>query len=534
MMEHENEESLPLPTPSSSNDPDQSFIHPLSSPPSIPSPQNDVVFSQNPSFSSSSSIFNSILEPPSYAEAIFKSFDDSSEINEDNGHVITTSPSSSSIYLSSSAFVDYLKVSVADPVQEQEMSNSMIPGSNSYYSYLITTLTDLEEYGGDEFSVRRRFRDVVALSDRLGEVYRGFFVPVRPDRGVVESRVMQKGEFLEQRRVALEKYLRKLANHPVIRRSEELRVFLTVEGRMPLFWEGGLDGEVVSTREVSRERSEGVGDGNEVVQVSKGGGMDFFRMFKELKQSVSYDWGGMKPPLVEEDKEFLEKKAKLQDFEQQITNVSLQAESLVKAQQDIGETMGQLGLAFVKLTKFESERADYECQRKLAADMKNVATASVKASRLYRELNTQTVKHLDQLHEYLGVMLAVNSAFSERTSALLSVQTLLSDVSSLNSKIEKLEAASSKIFGGDSSRIRKIEELRDTVRATEDAKDNAVKEYERIKENNKNELQRLDKEKQHDFLNMLRGFIVNQAGYAEKMANVWEEVAQETSTYVKT
>ncbi|KAG9156194.1 hypothetical protein Leryth_015588 [Lithospermum erythrorhizon] len=418
MMEHENEDSLPLPTPSSSNDPDQSFIHPLSSPPSIPSPQNDVVFSQNPSFSSSSSIFNSILEPPSYAEAIFKSFDDSSEINDDNGHVITTSPSSSSIYLSSSAFVDYLKVSVADPVQEQEMSNSMIPGSNSYYSYLITTLTDLEEYGGDEFSVRRR-----------------------PDRGVVESRVMQKGEFLEQRRVALEKYLRKLANHPVIRRSEELRVFLTVEGRMPLFWEGGLDGEVVSTRE-----------------------------------SVSYDW---KPPLVEEDKESLEKKVKLQDFEQQITNVSLQAESQVKSQQDIGETMGQ----------------------KLAADMKNVATASVKASRLYRELNTQTVKHLDQLHEYLGVMLAVNSAFSERTSALLSVQTLLSDKDR---------------------------------RATEDAKDNAVKEYERIKENNKNELQRLDKEKQHDFLNMLRGFIVNQAGYAEKMANVWEEVAQETSTYVKT
>ncbi|GAA0164002.1 hypothetical protein LIER_19738 [Lithospermum erythrorhizon] len=69
---------------------------------------------------------------------------------------------------------------------------------------------DEEEYGGDEFSVRRSFRDVVALPDRLGEVYRV---------GVVESRVMQKGEFLEQRRVALEKYLRKLENHPSIRRS---------------------------------------------------------------------------------------------------------------------------------------------------------------------------------------------------------------------------------------------------------------------------------------------------------------------------
>ena len=85
------------------------------------------------------------------------------------------------------------------------------------------------------------------------------------------------------------------------------------------------------------------------------------------------------------------------------------------------------------------------------------------------------------LHEYLGVMLAVNNAFSDRSSALLTVQTLLSDLSSLNSQIEKLGAASSKIFGWDRSRIRKIEELKDTVRVTEDAKSCAIREYERIK-----------------------------------------------------
>lgn len=87
----------------------------------------------------------------------------------------------------------------------------------------------------------------------------------------------------------------------------------------------------------------------------------------------------------------------------------------------------------------------------------------------------------DKLHEYLGVMLAVNNAFSDRSSALLTVQTLLSELSSLKSRIEKLDAASSKIFGGDRSRIRKIEELRETHRVTEDAKSSAVREYERIK-----------------------------------------------------
>ena len=56
--------------------------------------------------------------------------------------------------------------------------------------------------------------------------------------------------------------------------------------------------------------------------------------------------------------------------------------------------MGELGLAFIKLTKFENEEAIFNTQRVRAADMKNVATAAVKASRLYRGLNAQTVQHV--------------------------------------------------------------------------------------------------------------------------------------------
>lgn len=63
-------------------------------------------------------------------------------------------------------------------------------------------------------------------------------------------------------------------------------------------------------------------------------------------------------------------------------------------QQDISETMGELGFAFVKLTKFEFEEALYECQRTRATDMKTLAMATAKASRFYRNLNLQTVKHL--------------------------------------------------------------------------------------------------------------------------------------------
>lgn len=76
----------------------------------------------------------------------------------------------------------------------------------------------------------------------------------------------------------------------------------------------------------------------------------------------------------------------------------------MKAQQDMAETFGELGLTLIKLTKFENEEAVFNCQRVCANDTKNIATAAVKASRLYRELNAQTVKHLVIFLIFLKIM----------------------------------------------------------------------------------------------------------------------------------
>ncbi|OIW04393.1 hypothetical protein TanjilG_32585 [Lupinus angustifolius] len=492
---------------------------PLLSPPSPQSP--------NPNSNNDNNI-SSYIDPPSYNDAVFT-------LNGALDFDSPTAPSESSQSLSrfTSSSSDYIKITVSNPIKEQETANSLVPGSNTYVTYLITTRTNVSEFGGSEFGVRRRFRDVVTLSDRLAESYRGFFIPPRPDKSIVESQVMQKQEFVEQRRLALEKYLRRLATHPVINKSDEFRVFLQVQGKLPLPATTDVASRVLDG--AAKLPKQLLGDSviapHEVVQPAKGG-RDLMRLFKELKQSMVNDWGGLKPAVVEEDKEFLQKKESIEEIEQNINNASQQAESLVKAQQDMGETMGELGLAFIKLTKFENEQAVLNSQRVRAADMKGVATAAVRASRLFRELNAQTVKHLDTLHEYLGLMLAVHGAFTDRSSALLTVQTLLSELSSLQSRAEKLEAASSKIFGGDKSRIRKLEDLKETIKVTEDAKNVAIREYERIKENNRSELERLDRERHDDFLNMLKGFVVNQVGYAEKIANVWTNVVEETRGYV--
>ncbi|CAI9778667.1 unnamed protein product [Fraxinus pennsylvanica] len=447
-------------------------------------------------------------ESPSYADVFISPLEDSPIVSSDGDGgsddvhgKLRVSPRSQ---LEGS---EYLRITVSDPKKEVESSNSIVPGGNSYVTYLITANTNIQEYGGSDFRVRRRFRDVITLADRLSEGYRGYFVPIRPDKSVMESQVMQKQEFVEQRRVALEKYLRRLAMHPVIKKSNELKEFLTVEGRMPLSARTDvaskvLDGVVGLPKQLLGESRSGVGS-QDAVEPAKGR-MDLLRLFKELKQSVVHDWSRSRPPVEEEDKEFLGKKEKLHYLEQQLTNASKQAESLVKAQEDMGDTMGELGLAFIKLTKFENEHAILNTQRMRAADMKNVATAAVKASRLYRALTAQTVTHLDTLHDYMGQILSVHSAFSDRSSALLTIQSLTSELSSLHSRAAKHEATSSKNFGGDNSRIHKLEELKESIRVTEDAKSRAIRDYDQIK-----------------------------VAYTERIGNEWAKVMEETSRYAK-
>lgn len=52
--------------------------------------------------------------------------------------------------------------------------------------------------------------------------FRGYFVPPRPEKNAVEGQRMSD-VFVEERRAGLQKYLQKLAAHPVIGRSEVSR-----------------------------------------------------------------------------------------------------------------------------------------------------------------------------------------------------------------------------------------------------------------------------------------------------------------------
>ena len=277
------------------------------------------------------------VEPPSYADVVYTPYGGggggSGEANafgngssREYGNPLSLPSTLSGSMFASSTFPDYLVITVSQPQKVLDNAgSSIVPGGNSYFTYLIVTQTNIPRFEGNDFSVRRRFRDVVTLADRLAESYRGYFIPARPDKGVVEGHLMQKEDFIEQRRAALEKYLYRLANHPVIRFSDELRLFLQSQSKLPLIPTTDiasrmLDGAASLPKQLFGEGSM-ILSPHEVAQPAKGG-RDLVRLFKELKQSVTIEWGGVRPAIIEEDRAFLERKEKLLDLHQYLSVAS--------------------------------------------------------------------------------------------------------------------------------------------------------------------------------------------------------------------
>uniref|UniRef100_A0A0A9DKC4 Sorting nexin/Vps5-like C-terminal domain-containing protein n=1 Tax=Arundo donax TaxID=35708 RepID=A0A0A9DKC4_ARUDO len=256
-------------------------------------------------------------------------------------------------------------------------------------------------------------------------------------------------------------------------------------------------------------------------------------MFKGLKQTVVNGLVATKPPPVEQetDTEFLAHKAKLEDLQQQLTTTSQQAEALVKAQDDLRETTDHLGMTMIKLAKFEREHTTCSSQRSRADDIRSFANSILKFSRLQRKLNSEIVKHLGSIHEYLEMMISVNHAFTDRSNALHHVQSLSADLFSLHTRAGRLESVSSRDMGHEWANYQKVEGLKETIRSMEAVKIDALKEYENIKEKNMIEIKRFDKERRRDFVEMLKGVAINQISYSDHFADMWAKVAEDTEVY---
>ncbi|GAB7354356.1 hypothetical protein MBLNU459_g4864t2 [Dothideomycetes sp. NU459] len=115
-----------------------------------------------------------------------------------------------------------LDCTVSRPQKENEGTQ------NQFISYLVTSDTDFKSFQSSHSTVRRRFTDFVFLQKTLAREYPQCAVPPLPDKHKMEYvRGDRFGpDFTQRRAYSLQRFLKRLTLHPVLRRATLLTLFL--------------------------------------------------------------------------------------------------------------------------------------------------------------------------------------------------------------------------------------------------------------------------------------------------------------------
>lgn len=127
-------------------------------------------------------------------------------------------------------------------------------GISSYVAYRVLTKTNMPIFSKHEFAVLRRFSDFLGLHEKLTEKYlrSGRIIPPAPEKSIVGTTKLKmtstpstesangssasgsvQSQFVERRRAALERFLNRVAQHPVLCIDPDFREFLESDTELP-------------------------------------------------------------------------------------------------------------------------------------------------------------------------------------------------------------------------------------------------------------------------------------------------------------
>ncbi|XP_065070203.1 sorting nexin-7-like [Rhopilema esculentum] len=99
-----------------------------------------------------------------------------------------------------------------------------------YVSYNVTTKTTRGEFDQPEFNVQRRYTDFLWLRNKLEETCPTHIIPPLPEKFTFSKHFDRfDQDFLKTRQKALDKFLNRVADHPVMSFNENLNKFLTAK-----------------------------------------------------------------------------------------------------------------------------------------------------------------------------------------------------------------------------------------------------------------------------------------------------------------
>ncbi|XP_078070197.1 sorting nexin-30 isoform X2 [Mustelus asterias] len=142
--------------------------------------------------------------------------------------VETSSPASSSSLLNRLQLDDEPNGETRDLFVTVDDPKKHVSAMETFITYRVSTKTTRNEFDLPEYTVRRRYQDFDWLRSKLEESQPTHLIPPLPEKFVVKGVVDRFSEdFVETRRKALDKFLKRIADHPVLSFNDNFNVFLT-------------------------------------------------------------------------------------------------------------------------------------------------------------------------------------------------------------------------------------------------------------------------------------------------------------------
>ncbi|XP_041741183.1 sorting nexin-30-like isoform X1 [Coregonus clupeaformis] len=144
--------------------------------------------------------------------------------------VETSSPASSSSLLNRLQLDDDLDGETRDLFVTVDDPKKHVSTMETYITYKVATKTTRVEFDLPEYSVRRRYQDFDWLRTKLEDTQPTHLIPPLPEKFVMKGVVDRfSEEFVETRRKALDKFLKRVADHPVLSFNQHLNAFLSAK-----------------------------------------------------------------------------------------------------------------------------------------------------------------------------------------------------------------------------------------------------------------------------------------------------------------
>mmetsp|Transcript_37182 Transcript_37182/g.68862 ORF Transcript_37182/g.68862 Transcript_37182/m.68862 type:complete len:556 (-) Transcript_37182:74-1741(-) len=286
----------------------------------------------------------------------------------------------------------------------------------------------LQNNPGQYSSVLRRYSDFLWLYERLHKEKAGAIVPPLPDKQAV-SRFSP--EFVEDRRRALEKFLRRVVLHPELWAAECLLTFLRADDV------GFQHAKNTSKMEDGNGGSNHGGVGGESMMSGSLGGAGAFNLAPKNKAGIKKWFSEAKTTFSgdlvtsPDDDLFDEIERYVEALAIQMKRVSTQASGLVRKSKEIANGLFEFGLAFHQLGQSEGEE--------LGAKLQLVGGTADRLSSMAAQQAEAEFRRLEEpFKDYIKIIFAVKLALNRRQEKRVSYTALLHEIQTREINLNRL------------------------------------------------------------------------------------------------